>query len=85
MMIEKELQDNIKIERTKAFDEASNRLSKYINTLPLSSEENDHLIKLTINQIQEAEQGAFTQGICIGAGVCNADNLGTQPPDTLIQ
>ncbi|HMM07195.1 MAG TPA: hypothetical protein PKD52_11105 [Clostridiales bacterium] len=80
-----ELQDNVKIERTKVFDEVANSLSKYINNLPLSSEQNDHLIKLIINQIQEAEQGAFIYGIRIGANVSEASNIDTQSHDTLIQ
>lgn len=37
-------------------------LDDYIRPLPLSQLQNDHLIKLIIDQVNTAERGAFIQG-----------------------
>lgn len=56
----------IEINRTEEFFRIAQELSDFIHTLPLSVEQNDKLVKLMIDQVQEAERGAFGQGLCMG-------------------
>lgn len=56
----------IEKERTQEFYNSAKELSGFINALPLNKEENDTLIKLMIEQVELAEQGAFNQGFKMG-------------------
>lgn len=57
---------SLKVERTEAFFGIARKLSDYIRNLPLSVEQNDQLIKLMVDQVCEAENGAFRQGLKMG-------------------
>lgn len=59
----------IEVVRTDAFHVANNKLSEFISTLPLTTEENDALIALIVEQVKEAEQGAFLDGFNFGKQV----------------
>lgn len=56
----------IEIERTDEFIKAAKDLGDYISLLPLNHEQNDELIRLMIEQVKIAEQGAFLQGFKMG-------------------
>ncbi len=56
----------IEIERDEAFQKAARELSDYIWSLPLTAEQNDRLISLTVRQVQVAEKGGFIQGFTFG-------------------
>lgn len=56
----------IQIERSEAFLQSAQRLSKFIQDLPLSQPDNDQLIALIIQQIQDGERQAFMQGFRMG-------------------
>lgn len=56
----------IEIEHTEEFIKAAKELSDYLALLPLNHEQNDELIKLMVEQVKIAEQGAFLQGFKIG-------------------
>lgn len=52
----------IQIERTDKMIAVARELGDYIRGLPLTAEQNNALVALTIKQVQEAERGAFVQG-----------------------
>lgn len=56
----------IEIERTEEFIKAAKGLSDYIALLPLDHEQNDGLIRLMVEQVKTAEQGAYLQGFKMG-------------------
>ncbi|KGE20677.1 hypothetical protein [Paenibacillus wynnii] len=56
----------IKIERSDKFNEIAFELSNLISSLPTSSEQNNKLILLMIEQIEQAEKDAFEQGMLLG-------------------
>lgn len=56
----------IEIERTADFQTIARQLSDSLKALPLSQEENDRFIQLMVEQVQEAERGAFMQGFKMG-------------------
>ena len=56
----------IQIERTAQMIAAAHKLSDYIKDLPLTAEQNDTLVSSMIEQVQEAERGAFVQGFKLG-------------------
>lgn len=56
----------IEFERTESFYKAARELGDYIKGLPLTTKDNDRLIFLMIEQIQQAEQGAFERGFEMG-------------------
>ncbi len=58
--------ESIEIQRTPEFLEAAKRLSNFISGLPLSKEQNDHLVREMVGQIQLAERAAFMQGFEFG-------------------
>ena len=62
--LEEKLLDQLTVEmkRTDEFYQAARELGDYIRPLPLSQPQNDHLIKLIIDQVNTAEKGAFLQG-----------------------
>lgn len=53
-------------ERTEKFYQIARELSDFIKALPLDQPTNDHLVKLMIEQVEEAEHGAFIQGLKMG-------------------
>lgn len=60
--MEEKLLDQLTVEmkRTDEFYQAARELGNYIRTLPLSQPQNDHLIKLIIDQVNTAERGAHS-------------------------
>ncbi|WP_313150106.1 hypothetical protein [Lysinibacillus capsici] len=54
---------SIKIEWTEAFKQVANELSDFLKALPLNHEDNDRLVALMVQNVREAEKGAFLQGI----------------------
>lgn len=53
-------------ERTEKFFQIARQLSDFIKGLPLDQPTNDHLVKMMIEQVEEAEFGAFIQGFKMG-------------------
>jgi len=56
----------IQIERTEAFIQTANELSDFLKVLPLNHEDNDRLVALMVQNVREAESGAFLQGFSMG-------------------
>lgn len=56
----------ITIERTPGFFQAARQLSDYIKDLPLDQPTNDQLVALMIDQVNQAEKGAFAHGFRVG-------------------
>lgn len=57
---------SIVVKRTGEFYQAAKELSEFIHSLPLSAENNNRLIDLMVDQVCEAERGAFVQGFRMG-------------------
>ena len=53
-------------ERTEKFFQIARELSDFIKGLPLDQPTNDRLVKMMIEQVEEAERGAFIQGCKMG-------------------
>ena len=53
-------------ERTEKFFQIARELSDFIKGLPLDQPTNDRLVKMMIEQVEEAERGAFIQGFKMG-------------------
>ncbi|MDY4508040.1 MAG: hypothetical protein SPD95_04890 [Candidatus Faecousia sp.] len=53
-------------ERTEKFFQIAKQLSDFIKSLPLDQSTNDRLVKLMIEQVEEAEHGSFIQGFKMG-------------------
>ena len=67
----------VEIKRTDEFYQAARELGDYIRPLPLSQPQNDHLIKLIIDQVNTAEKGAFLQGFRMAMDIARGrDNEG---------
>lgn len=56
----------IAIERTQIFFQVAQQLSDFIYGLPLDQPTNDRLVALMVDQVQQAEKGAFAHGFRIG-------------------
>lgn len=56
----------ITIERTPDFFQAARQLSDYVKALPLDQPTNDQLVALMIDQVNQAEKGAFAHGFRMG-------------------
>ena len=56
----------IAIERTPDFFQVAQQLSEFIHGLPLDQPTNDRLVALMVDQVQQAERGAFAHGFCMG-------------------
>ena len=66
------------IERNARTLEAAKRLSDYLNTLDnLTSEQHHRLVELMIDNLQEAEKGAFLAGADIAAATIADTESGT--------
>lgn len=69
-MIKETIQDiegtAIAIERTPDFFQVAQQLSEFIHGLPLDQSTNDRLVALMVNQVQQAERGAFAHGFRMG-------------------
>lgn len=59
-------EQEIVIPRSERFTEIANKLSDFINDLPLNQPDNDELIKIIVEQIKEAEHTAFLFGFDMG-------------------
>ena len=53
-------------ERTENFFQIAKQLSNFIKGLPLDQPTNDRFVKMMIEQVEEAERGAFIQGFKMG-------------------
>ena len=53
----------IQIERSEAFMRKADELSDYIAALPLTKEQNDRLVALTVEQVCLTEMGALKEGV----------------------
>lgn len=53
-------------ERTPEFFEAARALSDYVAGLELDAGRNNELVRLMLDQVTEAEKGAFAQGFKLG-------------------
>ena len=56
----------IAIERTPVFFQVAQQLSDFICGLPLDQPTNDRLVALMVDQLQQAEKGAFAHGFRMG-------------------
>ena len=56
----------MEIERGPEFLAAAKELSDYVAALPLTVEQNDTLVKLTVAQTLEAERNSFLEGVRFG-------------------
>lgn len=56
----------IEITKSEEFLEHSKKVSEFIKKLPLSTEENDNLLKLLIENLDIAKKDAFNQGFDVG-------------------
>lgn len=56
----------IAIERTPDFFQVAQQLSEFIHGLPLDQPTNDRLVALVVDQVQQAESGAFAHGFRMG-------------------
>ena len=56
----------IVIDRTPDFFLSAQQLSEFIHNLPLDQSDNDRLIALMVEQVQQAEKGAFEHGFRFG-------------------
>lgn len=56
----------IAIERTPDFFQVVQQLSEFIHGLSLDQHTNDRLIALMVNQVHQAEKGAFAHGFRMG-------------------
>ena len=56
----------IAIERTPDFFQVAQQLSEFIHGLPLDQTTNDRLVALMVDQVQQAERGAFAHGFRMG-------------------
>jgi hypothetical protein len=56
----------IAIERTPDFFQVAQQLSDFIYGLPLDQPTNDRLEALMVDQVQQAEKGAFAHGFRMG-------------------
>ena len=56
----------IAIERTPDFFQVAQQISEFIYGLPLDQPTNDRLVALMVDQLQQAEKGAFAHGFRIG-------------------
>ena len=56
----------IAIERTPDFFQVAQQLSEFIHGLPLDQPTNDRLVALMVDQVQQAERGAFAHGFRMG-------------------
>ena len=59
-------EETIEIPRSMEFAESAQKLSEFINKLPLSKEQNDKLIDLMVKHVLTAEDGGFRYGLKIG-------------------
>lgn len=70
---------NVTSGRTEDFENVANELGDFITQLPISNEQNNQLIYLILQQIAEAEVGAFRFGISImGLALNIADKEGRE-------
>ena len=60
----------IVIDRTPDFFLSAQQLSEFIHNLPLDQSDNDRLIALMVEQVQQAEKGAFEHGFRFGVECC---------------
>lgn len=58
--------DAIAIERTPDFFQVAKQLSEFIYGLQLDQPTNDRLVALMVDQVQQAEKGAFAHGFRMG-------------------
>ena len=56
----------LEIERTPEFYEVATALSDYVNALNLDAGRNNELVRLMLDQVKEAEMGAFSHGFRLG-------------------
>lgn len=56
----------ITVERTPEFVKVARQLSDFVKDLPLDQPTNDRLVSLMVDQVQQAEKGAFAQGFRMG-------------------
>ena len=63
----------IAIERTPDFFQVAQQLSEFIHGLPLDQPTNDRLVALMVDQVQQAERGAFAHGFRLGMDFTECD------------
>lgn len=66
MDIKETMNGEIGIERTADFFDSAQQLSEFIHGLPLDQPTNDRLVALMVEQVQQAEKGAFSHGFRMG-------------------
>lgn len=68
----------IAIERTPDFFMVAQQLSEFIYGLPLDQPTNDRLVALMVDQVQQAEKGAFAHGFRMGMIFEGSDQIADQ-------
>ena len=61
----------VEIPRLVEFFEVAQRLSEFVQSLPLSREQNDKLVALAVDQVRVAEMGGFQFGLRMGIEITN--------------
>lgn len=56
----------LKINHSEKFWKATHTVSDYLKELPLTAEQNDHLIKLLLDHMDATQMDAFVQGFMMG-------------------
>ena len=56
----------VDIQRGEEFSESAKRLSDFIAGLPLTTAQNDELVRLAVEMVNAAERGAYLQGFLFG-------------------
>ena len=75
----------IAVERTPDFFQVAQQLSDFIKELPLDQPTNDRLIALMVEQVHQAEEGAFSQGFRMGCEFSGHETRPTRRPPEILQ
>lgn len=80
--MDKESNLDVRVGRTEAFESTTLAVSNYLDSLPITVEQNNKLIELICRNITAAEQGALSFGITIaGAAAAYAAKENRQPEE----
>ena len=59
------------IERNEAFFDTAKKVSEYLKSLPLTTEQNDRLVELMVNHVNAAERSGFDFGVKLTKDMLN--------------
>lgn len=64
-------EDCFAVERNEAFFDTAKKVSEYLKSLPLTTEQNDRLVELMINHVNAAEKSGFDFGVKLTKDMLN--------------